>query len=82
MNSNGENDHDEKTGAEKILEMLRQAGVSTENLEEKKHAFWDTQVRTVIEQKQSITQNTFIVLFILWFGKIWVYPQVYFDDGT
>jgi hypothetical protein len=36
---------DKKTGAEKILEMLREAGVSTESLEEKKHAFWDTQVR-------------------------------------
>jgi glycylpeptide N-tetradecanoyltransferase len=28
-----------------ILEMLKQAGVSTEDLEQKKHAFWDTQVR-------------------------------------
>lgn len=27
-----------------ILEMLREAGVSTKDLEEKKHAFWDTQV--------------------------------------
>jgi hypothetical protein len=24
--------------------MLREAGVSTKSLEEKKHAFWDTQV--------------------------------------
>ncbi|KAG7353238.1 myristoyl-CoA:protein N-myristoyltransferase [Nitzschia inconspicua] len=36
-------DDEKKSGAEKILDMLRQAGVSTENLDEKKHAFWDTQ---------------------------------------
>lgn len=53
-NTPDDNDHDDDNnkmtmttsgGAEKILELLKSAGVSTENLEEKKHAFWDTQVR-------------------------------------
>jgi hypothetical protein len=48
MSSDKENEDDQKTGAERILEMLRQAGVSTENLEEKKHPFWDTQVRAQV----------------------------------
>lgn len=36
---------DNKQAAEDILKMLREAGVSTESLVEKSHAFWDTQVR-------------------------------------
>lgn len=38
------NDDDRKRAADGILEMLREAGVSTADLEDKKHAFWDTQV--------------------------------------
>lgn len=41
----GGNISDEKMNG--ILEMLKQAGVSAEDLEQKKHAFWDTQVRTI-----------------------------------
>lgn len=40
---NGE--EDKKKPGDGILEMLREAGVSTKDLEDKKHAFWDTQVR-------------------------------------
>ena len=38
---------DDKATVNSILEMLREAGVSTKDLEEKKHAFWDTQVGVV-----------------------------------
>ncbi len=38
---------DEKATLNGILEMLREAGVSTKDLEEKKHAFWDTQVGAI-----------------------------------
>ena len=38
---------DDKATVNSILEMLREAGVSTKDLEEKKHAFWDTQVGAV-----------------------------------
>lgn len=41
-NDNTAEDVDDK--AKQIIEMLREAGVSTENIEDKKHAFWDTQV--------------------------------------
>jgi len=37
-----------------ILEMLKHAGVSTEDLEQKKHAFWDTQVRISCECGESV----------------------------
>lgn len=37
------NGDDRKRAADGILEMLREAGVSTADLEDKKHAFWDTQ---------------------------------------
>ena len=40
---NNNNDKSKTTSA--ILDMLREAGVSTKSLEETKHAFWDTQVR-------------------------------------
>ena len=43
MSSNDEIAEKNKA-ADNILEMLREAGVSTESLEEKRHAFWDTQV--------------------------------------
>lgn len=36
-----------KRAADGILEMLREAGVSTKDLEDTRHAFWDTQVRLV-----------------------------------
>ena len=47
---NGNKDYDNATDSNNetmngILAMLKQAGVSTEDLEQKKHAFWDTQVR-------------------------------------
>jgi hypothetical protein len=61
MDSDEENEHDKKTGAERILEMLREAGVSTENLKEKKHAFWDTQVRTV---SHCMTHTHFFVMIL------------------
>ena len=38
---------DDKATVNSILEMLREAGVSTKDLEEKKHAFWDTQVGVI-----------------------------------
>lgn len=41
---------DDKTTVNSILEMLREAGVSTRDLEEKKHAFWDTQPMAHMEQ--------------------------------
>lgn len=48
----GDDEEKQKT-ADAILEMLRDAGVSTKNLEEKKHAFWDTQVgETSLKLKQ------------------------------
>ncbi len=40
---------DNNKAAEDILKMLREAGVSTEGLVEKSHAFWDTQVRDALE---------------------------------
>lgn len=66
MSSNDEDDdnHEKKTGAEKILEMLKEAGVSTESLEEKKHAFWDTQVGTVHHLSQPHTAH-FVSSFFL-----------------
>jgi hypothetical protein len=44
MSSNDDDKEDKNKTADAILEMLREAGVSTKSLEEKKHAFWDTQV--------------------------------------
>ena len=35
---------DKNKATDDILKMLREAGVSTESLVEKSHAFWDTQV--------------------------------------
>jgi len=43
-NNNMNGDEEAKKAADGILEMLREAGVSTNDLEDKKHAFWDTQV--------------------------------------
>ena len=40
---------DSNKAAEDILKMLREAGVSTESLVEKSHAFWDTQVRDTLD---------------------------------
>lgn len=37
-------EEDKSKTANAILEMLKEAGVSTNNVEDKKHAFWDTQV--------------------------------------
>jgi predicted transcriptional regulator len=37
-------EEDKSKTANAILEMLKEAGVSTKNVEDKKHAFWDTQV--------------------------------------
>lgn len=42
--SNDNEDEKNKTAAA-IIEMLKDAGVSTHDLEEKEHKFWDTQVR-------------------------------------
>ena len=42
--TNPNDERDKNKASESILEMLREAGVSTESLEEKRHAFWDTQV--------------------------------------
>ena len=42
---------DNKQAAEDILKMLREAGVSTESLVEKSHAFWDTQVRNALDER-------------------------------
>jgi hypothetical protein len=42
---NSNNDTSNSAAMNGILEMLKQAGVSTNDLEQKKHAFWDTQVR-------------------------------------
>jgi hypothetical protein len=42
--SSEEND-DKAKATNAILDMLREAGVSTESLEDTKHAFWDTQVQ-------------------------------------
>lgn len=47
MSSNDGCDEDSKKTTDAILEMLREAGVSTESLEDTRHAFWDTQVRLV-----------------------------------
>ena len=44
----GEQEEDKSKPADAILEMLREAGVSTTSLEEKRHAFWDTQVCTLV----------------------------------
>jgi hypothetical protein len=44
MSGADSNEDDRKRTADGILEMLREAGVSTADLEDKKHAFWDTQV--------------------------------------
>ena len=43
-------DDNNKQAAEDILKMLREAGVSTESLVEKSHAFWDTQVRNALDE--------------------------------
>jgi hypothetical protein len=43
MSSNAEN-VEKKKADDDIIKMLREAGVSTESLVEKSHAFWDTQV--------------------------------------
>ena len=43
MSSNSDT-ADKNKAADDILKMLREAGVSTESLVEKSHAFWDTQV--------------------------------------
>jgi hypothetical protein len=45
-NENSSNANNETMNG--ILQMLKQAGVSTEDLEQKKHAFWDTQVRATL----------------------------------
>lgn len=36
---------DKNKATDDILKMLKEAGVSTESLVDKSHAFWDTQVR-------------------------------------
>lgn len=38
------NDEDKNKSASAIIEMLKEAGVSTDGLEQKEHKFWDTQV--------------------------------------
>ena len=43
-NTNNNGEEEKKKTADAILDMLREAGVSTRDLEDKKHAFWDTQV--------------------------------------
>ena len=46
MGSEDEDENDKKSKTTSaILEMLKEAGVSTKSLEEEKHTFWDTQVR-------------------------------------
>ena len=37
---------DDKT--QEIIDMLKEAGVSTDNIVDKEHAFWDTQVRHIV----------------------------------
>ena len=44
-NDDQQEQQDKQKTADAILEMLKEAGVSTDSLVEKKHAFWDTQVR-------------------------------------
>lgn len=39
-----DNDEDKNKTASAIIEMLKEAGVSTDSLEQKEHKFWDTQV--------------------------------------
>jgi glycylpeptide N-tetradecanoyltransferase len=45
-------DENKKTGTNGILEMLRDAGVSTASREEERRAFWDTQPMPHGEQSQ------------------------------
>jgi hypothetical protein len=51
MSSTEEEEEEKKQAAEAILQMLREAGVSTENLEgDRKHPFWDTQVSELLSR--------------------------------
>ena len=42
--SSNDKDAEKKKADDDIIKMLREAGVSTESLVDKNHAFWDTQV--------------------------------------
>jgi hypothetical protein len=46
--SNDNTDDEKNKTAAAIIEMLKDAGVSTSNLEETEHKFWDTQVRLAL----------------------------------
>ena len=47
MSSNDEIVPVEEKNKNKVLQMLEEAGVSTESLVEESHPFWDTQVSSV-----------------------------------
>lgn len=55
-----------KKAADNILEMLKEAGVSTESLVEKRHAFWDTQVSSMSRLFLSLLEiSAYIVLYCI-----------------
>ena len=45
MSSPNDNEDDKNKTASAIIEMLKDAGVSTSSLEDEDHKFWNTQVR-------------------------------------
>ena len=60
--SNEEEENKNKT-ADAILEMLKEAGVNPRKIEDKKHAFWDTQVR--IDWRHAVYYVHLVVSLIL-----------------
>lgn len=56
MSEEDNKDDDRNKTAAAIIDMLKEAGVSTQSLEDKEHKFWDTQVSEMLLSSISLDQ--------------------------
>ena len=62
--SSNDGSGEKNKNADNILQILEEAGVATESLVEKRHAFWDTQVSRI----------NFRMQFIILFSRLFLPP--------